>query len=60
VYSGSPQEWIERLDRLIARYGSNALFLYFSPMEAKTADLILNHAHHNWRDVSGNYKHIKR
>lgn len=60
VYSGSPQEWIKRLDRLIARYGSNALFLYFSPMEAKTADLILNHAHHNWRDVAGNFKHIKQ
>lgn len=60
VYSGTPREWLERLDRLIARYGSNALFLYFSPMAAETADLIQNHAHRHWRDVAGSYKGIKK
>ena len=53
VYSGTPDEWIKRIDRLVARYGSNALFLYFEPMPRKTADRLIEHARKHWSDVKG-------
>lgn len=55
VYSGTPEEWMERIDRLVERYGSNALFLYFSPMQRETADKLLAHADAHWSDVEGSY-----
>ncbi len=56
VYTGAVDEWMDRLDHLVARYGSNALFLYFSPMSRENADRLLNHAEKNWRDVEGSVK----
>ena len=55
VYSGSVDEWLERLDKLVARYGSSALFLYFSPMSRENADRILEHAERYWSDVKGSF-----
>lgn len=60
VYSGTPEEWIARIDKLVARYGSNALFLYFSPMPRATADLLLAHAEKHWCDIEGSIKPAKR
>lgn len=31
VYNGAVEDWIQRIDTLVSRYGSNALFLYFPP-----------------------------
>ncbi len=55
VYSGEVEEWIERLDKLVARYGSNALFLYFSPMPVERAKKLLEHAEKYWSDIEGSY-----
>lgn len=55
VYSGELDEWIERLDKLVYRYGSNALFLYFSPMTMEQAQKLLDHAEKYWSDVEGTY-----
>lgn len=55
VYSGETEEWLERLDKLVARYGSSALFLYFSPMSRENADKILSHAEKHWSDVEGSF-----
>ncbi len=56
VYGGPMEEQIARVDRLVRRYGTNALFLYFSPMPPRDADLLLEHAHRNWRDIQGDFK----
>ncbi len=55
VYTGTPKEWIARIDKLVERYGSNALFLYFNPMPMETAQMILKHAEENWKDIEGSY-----
>ena len=56
VYTGEVAEWISRIDRLVARYGSNALFLYFPPMSMENAEKIMNHAEKHWKDVEGSFK----
>lgn len=55
VYSGEFHEWIERLDKLVARYGSNALFLYFDPMPMEQAKKLLDHGEKYWSDIEGSY-----
>ncbi len=55
VYTGEVEEWIERLDKLIARYGTNALFLYFNPMSMEQATKLMDYAEKNWCDIEGSY-----
>ena len=56
VYTGGVEDWISRIDRLIARYGSNAVFFYFPPMSMAEADRILSHAETHWKDVEGTFR----
>ena len=56
VYSGGVDEWISRIDTLIARYGSKCTFLYFPPMSMADADKILSHAEKHWKNVEGTFK----
>ncbi len=53
VYSGEFETWLERLDKLVHRYGTNALFLYFSPMPMEQAEKLMEHANKNWCDIEG-------
>lgn len=55
VYSGEFNEWLERVTRLVKRYGSNAMFLYFPPMPKKQADQLLAYADEHWSDVESEY-----
>ena len=55
VYSGEVKEWIERLDKLIARYGTNALFLYFNPMPMDQAKMLMDYAEKHWCDIEGSF-----
>ncbi len=57
VYGGPMEEQIARVDRLVRRYGTNALFLYFSPMPTADADRLLAHAERNWKDIEGDWRH---
>ncbi|MBO4884414.1 MAG: trimethylamine corrinoid protein 2 [Clostridia bacterium] len=56
VYTGSPEEWLSRVDRLVARYGSGALFLHFPTVSMETAERILSHAEKHWKDVEGSFR----
>ena len=56
VYTGEVEDWIKRIDALVARYGSNALFLYFPPMSMANADKLLSHAEKHWKDVEGSFR----
>lgn len=56
VYGGPIAEQIARVDDLVRRYGSNALFLYFSPMPLAEAELLMAHAEAHWKDVEGNWR----
>lgn len=55
VYSGEFETWLERLDKLVARYGSNAMFLYFNPMPMEQAKKLMEHAQKHWSDIEGSY-----
>lgn len=55
VYTGNLDEWIERVDKLVKRYGSNAMFLFFPNMPKVDADKLLDFAEKNWSDVEGSY-----
>ncbi len=56
VYTGGVDEWIDRIDKLVARYGSNAVFFFFPPMSMENADKILSHAEKHWKDVEGTFR----
>ncbi|MCR4620667.1 MAG: trimethylamine corrinoid protein 2 [Clostridiales bacterium] len=56
VYDGKVDDWIRRLDVLIRRYGSNALFIYFPPMDMASADKLLSYANKNWQNVEGSFR----
>ncbi len=53
VYTGGVDEWLSRIDKLVSRYGSNALFIYFPPVSMENAEKILSHAEKHWKDVEG-------
>ena len=55
VYNGAVEDWIQRIDTLVSRYGSNALFLYFPPMRMESAEKLLAHAENHWKDVEGTF-----
>ena len=55
VYTGEYEEWIERVDKLVKRYGSNAMFLFFPTMPKEQADKLIAYADEHWSDVEGEY-----
>ena len=56
VYTGGVDDWIRRIDALVARYGSNALFLCFPDMDMASAEKIIAHAERHWKDVEGSLR----
>ena len=56
VYNGDVEDWIRRIDVLVARYGSNALFLHFPPMSMDNAHRLMEHAEKHWKDVEGTFR----
>ncbi len=55
VYNGNIHEQIARIDKLVKRYGTNALFMKFEVLEHEEAHILLEHAEKNWRDIEGDY-----
>lgn len=56
VYSGEFDDWIAGIDRLVSRYGSNAMFLHLPEMSRDQADRFLAYADKNWSDVRGSFR----
>ena len=56
VYNDTVDEWISRIDRLVARYGTNALFLLFPTMDMASAEKLMTHAEKHWKDVEGSFR----
>lgn len=53
VYSGEFEDWIKNVDRIVKRYGSHSLFLYFPEMSLEQANILLDYADKNWSDIEG-------
>ena len=56
VYNDTVDEWIPRIDRLVARYGTNALFFLFPTMDMASADKLITHAEKHWKNIEGSFK----
>ncbi len=56
VYSGGFDDWLRHVDRLVAKYGSRALFLHFPEMSFDRAERLLDYAENNWSDVEGSFR----
>lgn len=55
VYSGEVDDWIQNVDKLIKRYGSHSLLLYFDPMSMTDAEKLLDYAEKHWSDIEGEF-----
>lgn len=55
VYSGTFDDWIKNVDRLVQKYGSHSLFLLFPEMSRTQADTLLQYAEEHWKDVPGTF-----
>jgi 5-methyltetrahydrofolate--homocysteine methyltransferase len=55
VYSGEFEDWIKNVDRIVQRYGSHSLFLFFPEMSFEQANILIEHADKNWSDVKGTF-----
>ncbi len=53
VYSGEFEDWIKNVDRIVKRYGSHSLFLFFPEMSLKQANTLIEYADKNWSDIQG-------
>ncbi len=55
VYSGEFEDWIKNTDRIVQKYGSHSLFLYFPDMPMEQAQRLLAYAQEHWKDVPGSF-----
>lgn len=55
VYSGSFEDWIKNVERLVMKYGSHSIFFMFPEMSKEQADYLLDYADKNWSDIKGSY-----
>ena len=50
IYEGNVDNWIDRADRFLDRYGTKACYLLFPGMSERDADKLMTHAHAHWVD----------
>lgn len=55
VYSGSFEDWLTNVDRIVKKYGSHSLFLLFPEMSMEQAERLIAYAEENWSDVRGSF-----
>ena len=56
VYTGTVDDWIRNVDRLVQRYGSHSMLLYFNPMSMADAKKLMAYAEEHWKDVKGTFE----
>jgi len=49
IYEGGVDNWIDRADRFIDRYGTKSCYLIFPYMSEQNADKLMNHAISKWK-----------
>ncbi len=55
VYSGEFEDWIRHVDRLVKKYGSHSMFLFFPEMSHEQAIRLLDYAEEHWSDIEGSF-----
>ncbi len=56
VYTGTVDDWIKGVDRIVKRYGSERLYFYFNPMSMADAKKLMAYAEEHWKDVKGTFQ----
>ena len=55
VYSGSFEDWISNMDRIVQKYGSARLFFFLPEMSYEQAVKLIDYAEKNWKDIPGSF-----
>lgn len=55
VYSGEFDDWIRNTERIVKKYGSKGLYLFFNDMPLDQANQLIAYAEKNWSDVKGTF-----
>ncbi|WP_095176040.1 MULTISPECIES: trimethylamine corrinoid protein 2 [Blautia] len=55
VYTGDLKDWIRNTDRIVKKYGSKGLYLFFNDMPLEWAEELMDYAEKNWCDVKGSF-----
>lgn len=55
VYSGELEDWIKNVDRIVQKYGSHSLFLFFPEMSYEQAKQLIQYADQHWSDIAGTF-----
>lgn len=55
VYSGEFKDWLRNTDRIVKKYGSKGLYLFFNDMPLEQAEELMDYAEKNWSDVKGTF-----
>lgn len=55
VYSGEFEDWIKNVDRIVKKYGSHSLFLFFPEMSYEQGKELLAYADEHWSDIKGTF-----
>lgn len=55
VYTGNFDDWIRNTDRIVKKYGSKGLYLFFDDMPLAQAEQLIDYAEKNWSDVNGSF-----
>lgn len=56
VYTGEFEDWIKNTDRIVQKYGSHSLFLYFSDMTMAQAKTLITYAREHWSNIKGTFE----
>lgn len=49
IYDGNPNDWMDKAERLVKRYGPKGIYLYFPEMSESDAQRLMKKAEHEWR-----------
>ena len=55
VYTGEYEDWIRNTDRIVQKYGSHSLFIFFPDMTMEQAENLIAYANEHWCDVQGTF-----
>ena len=56
-YDGEFEDWVRNADRIVQKYGSHSLYLFFPDMPMEQAEKLIAYAKEHWSDVQGTFQY---
>lgn len=57
IYDGEFEDWVRNADRIVQKYGSHSLYLFFPDMPMEQAEKLIAYAKEHWSDVQGTFQY---